>query len=1084
MTRRSLPRRLLGAVGRGLALALRLSWLLLISALALLWWLLFTTEGARWAVDRAAEFEPRLSLTVEEGSLWQGLAVRDLVWEQDALHVAAHVAGFRWDPLCLIGRTVCLDSVTSDGLVVRVVADGQGEPAASNPPDARWSLPLTIRLSALRASETEITVAGHVLTIASIEAAAAWSGDRVLVNAVDVDGVDVVLADQPVAEPDPRGLVERLASREAVALPTLRFPIDVELERLLVEALSLRRGDLRVDATRLLLRGGVARQTLRVDALELDLDAPLHGVTLRADGRLEPADDWPLDLAARLVLTDPSTQTPIAVSIDAWNTLHALELDATLDVLLPRDPPHVVADQPQLAVQASIAPLSAGFAHDLQVRWAQLHWPLVDEPGILSERGKVHLRGDLSDYRLDINTEIAVFEQPLLDVVVAGSGDVAGLRLTQFDITREDAAIQLAAEIDWSAIDRQEPGEPAWAVRLASARLTQDLLGPPLTLVETADIVGVDGKAWLQPHCWQWQEGRVCLLDPAHLGPDGDLRARLSDLDLAHLDDRLPDWLLVGGVIDIDLVGRWAADVSPQAGLQFRIDRPQVQVSDDELGILDPQLLALDGDVQLREGQFDLQLAVETARLGGWRLTAGVQPDDAALLRVIDGRVEVAALQIEPLIAFLPQLQLLEGIVDADLDVAGPLDTLQWQANLRLRDGAVETFDLPVLIEDVGFDVLINGERAELHGEYRIGAGRGTLDGTADWRSPDDWQARVRIGGDALDVAYDAIAALQADLDLTLDIAPGSLALGGQVSVPSGRITVDQLPAGAVDVSDDVIIINDWAALERPPDTLAFLDDVPDAPPGWVIRSDIEIVLGDDLRFDAFRLTGALTGRLRLQQLPGQPPQASGEANIVDGEYRAYGQRLRIERGQFLFSGPLDQPDLLVEAIRRSRRPDGSTVIAGVRLEGSPQNPVVSLFSDPAMDDDAVLAYLLLGRPLGEGGVSGARLVGEAAVGWGVAGGRGLADRIASELGIADFEIDAEEADGDAYVVMRGRLSPNLFVSYGVGLFDAHDTLLLRYRLSRRLAVEAVSGLENAVDLLYTFEFGTPRAEDRRTDGE
>jgi len=87
-------------------LALRLSWLVLISALALLWWLLFTTEGARWAVDRAAEFEPRLSVTVEQGSLWQGLDVRDLAWEQDTLQVVAGAAGFRWDPLCLIGRTV------------------------------------------------------------------------------------------------------------------------------------------------------------------------------------------------------------------------------------------------------------------------------------------------------------------------------------------------------------------------------------------------------------------------------------------------------------------------------------------------------------------------------------------------------------------------------------------------------------------------------------------------------------------------------------------------------------------------------------------------------------------------------------------------------------------------------------------------------------------------------------------------------------------------------------------------------------------------------------------------------------------
>lgn len=44
-------------------------------------------------------------------------------------------------------------------------------------------------------------------------------------------------------------------------------------------------------------------------------------------------------------------------------------------------------------------------------------------------------------------------------------------------------------------------------------------------------------------------------------------------------------------------------------------------------------------------------------------------------------------------------------------------------------------------------------------------------------------------------------------------------------------------------------------------------------------------------------------------------------------------------------------------------------------------------------------------------------------------------------------------------------------MKYGVGIFDSLATLTLRYRVIPRLYVEAVSGVDQALDLLYSFEF-------------
>jgi translocation and assembly module TamB len=43
-------------------------------------------------------------------------------------------------------------------------------------------------------------------------------------------------------------------------------------------------------------------------------------------------------------------------------------------------------------------------------------------------------------------------------------------------------------------------------------------------------------------------------------------------------------------------------------------------------------------------------------------------------------------------------------------------------------------------------------------------------------------------------------------------------------------------------------------------------------------------------------------------------------------------------------------------------------------------------------------------------------------------------------------------------------------VQYGVGINTPVNTLTFRYRLTQRIFIEALSGLENALDILYSFE--------------
>jgi translocation and assembly module TamB len=125
------------------------------------------------------------------------------------------------------------------------------------------------------------------------------------------------------------------------------------------------------------------------------------------------------------------------------------------------------------------------------------------------------------------------------------------------------------------------------------------------------------------------------------------------------------------------------------------------------------------------------------------------------------------------------------------------------------------------------------------------------------------------------------------------------------------------------------------------------------------------------------------------------------------------------------------------------------------------------------MAQEQALSYLVLGRPLGSGddGVGDGALLAQAAIGLGLAGSAGITGNIARQLGIKDFLLETEGSGAQTSVVASGRLSDRLTLSYGVGVFDSVNTLALRYRLSRRVFLEAASGLASSLDIFYRRDF-------------
>jgi translocation and assembly module TamB len=56
-------------------------------------------------------------------------------------------------------------------------------------------------------------------------------------------------------------------------------------------------------------------------------------------------------------------------------------------------------------------------------------------------------------------------------------------------------------------------------------------------------------------------------------------------------------------------------------------------------------------------------------------------------------------------------------------------------------------------------------------------------------------------------------------------------------------------------------------------------------------------------------------------------------------------------------------------------------------------------------------------------------------------------------------------------VVASGKLTDRLTLRYGVGVFEPANTVALRYQLTKRIFLEAASGLASSLDVFYRRDF-------------
>ena len=688
--------------------------------------------------------------------------------------------------------------------------------------------------------------------------------------------------------------------------------------------------------------------------------------------------------------------------------------------------------------------------------WPQLRGQIngrLDVAGSLkAPQGKLGLKGQqlaFADNRLqNLNLDATLDSAQRAKIDLKGSGIQAGdtqvgtlTASAQGDIKNQKVQLDLAGPLLKLALaldGNLDKGN--WRGRLASGDVQAGGQDWKLQAPAKIDYMA-DGKLTFSAHCWVSGPASLCGEDQ-RLMPEPKLRYHLKQFPIDSLAAFLPKDFAWQGKLNADLQLD-LPDSGPKGVVAVDASGGTLRVKDKDQW-LDFPYDTLKLETTLNPKRIDTQLNFRGGKLGELMVQAQINP--LAKNKPITGNFSLAGLDLAVARPFVPMVETLSGKLNGNGRISGGLLAPLVNGNINLVGGEVSGPELPISLEGLNVQALIAGESVQLNGAWRSGkAGQGSLKGQIDWGRA--LAVDLSLQGAQLPVTVEPYAVLEVAPDLKISLKDDKLAIAGKVQIPRGDITVRELPPSTVKVSDDTVIVG---------------SQTEEGKPAMAMAMDIDVVVGEDkLNFSGFGLTAKVQGHVHI----GDNLDTRGELWLNDGRYRAYGQKLDVRRARLLFAGPLDQPYLDIEAIRRT-----DDIIAGIRLSGSAEQPTTQIFSEPAMSQEQALSYLVLGRPLTTTGEDN-NMLAQAALGLGLMGSAGVTSDLAKNLGIQDFELDTQGSGTTTAVVASGKITEKLSLRYGVGVFEPASTIALRYLLSKKVYLEVASGVASSLDIFYKRDF-------------
>lgn len=419
-------------------------------------------------------------------------------------------------------------------------------------------------------------------------------------------------------------------------------------------------------------------------------------------------------------------------------------------------------------------------------------------------------------------------------------------------------------------------------------------------------------------------------------------------------------------------------------------------------------------------------------------------------------------------LAFLNMLstttaQDIQGTLSMDVQVRGPLQRLTPSGTVQVQGGQVRLKPLGVMFERIGARAELTPGAIKIS-QLAIHAGEGQITGNGQLFLEQYALTRFALTFDAerfravhtRQYATAVSGHLRGSGSLTEPLVQGEL----QLEDTTLRPDLSLLKSGPAKPDPTIIVVHtaeesSSTQESQPADAAVAPKDNPilTSTPYQRLSADVTVTIPRGTWVYLDEGTVELMGQVRVQKKPQQDAFLVGTIETVRGWYSYRGRKFQLERGQVIFTGgaPID-PALDVVA----RNKVGEYQI-DIIVNGTARSPVLTLQSDPRLEQADILSMLVFGKTTG-GLNQGEKVQLQSQVLSATAGyfANDLRRSVAEELGIDNLEFDVGQSLGQSRIGAGKYLSEDVFVSTSQSFSDKNGReFSLEYNLGENWQLKA-----------------------------
>ncbi|MEQ9617622.1 MAG: translocation/assembly module TamB domain-containing protein [Deltaproteobacteria bacterium] len=435
---------------------------------------------------------------------------------------------------------------------------------------------------------------------------------------------------------------------------------------------------------------------------------------------------------------------------------------------------------------------------------------------------------------------------------------------------------------------------------------------------------------------------------------------------------------------------------------------------------------------------------------------------------------------VSPITALNEEIQELDGKLLVDVVAEGSGGNPNVSGSLELKDISLKILAMrnKITIDSAVMDM--RGKSGYLRPvTIRTGEGEGVFEGTLDFRDL-SYTGKGKMSGMLMKTS---LADVTANLDGNLEVEGKFLNafIKGDIDVKNLKAVVPQKPLKEIE-------------------NIKFVDENDDEREEFIFRGEkkddyVEEFIALDLNVDIpknswVKGSGAnieVEGKLGIDKRYGDPYLVSGNIDVIRGDYQFMGRIFNIESGTVSFRGKkIINPFLDLRALY-----EVSSVQVYINITGTAEKPRIHLLSDPPLDENEIVSYLVFGT-------SSDKLGTDERIEFQEKAGEVLGAMAVGELRQMfgdDFAIDVMTIKGgqtgfrDTHLEIGKYLTEDLYVGYermsyerffyeryffSPGLPSSTVTAnraVIEYRVTDFMTVESEIGEESGADLFFNFDY-------------